>query len=201
MEILNMDDAQFLEKLSAALTVNADSVKVRSTVLPDWAQRFNIYNPENFIDPATAGDWYDATENFEHFDTPFVDPAVIEISSGVSLKTNAGEQTLNLTALSTFIAEKDKYEKLLLEFFVRYTFLNGGAYAAGEHFTFAMNSINTLESTNFTQETFIKNLVQLREIQILNEAGELRFHFSVAWDEEHGIYLTEKNGEIVVIEL
>jgi hypothetical protein len=215
-QTLTMNDPDFITKLTRALQLNRDvfstmsmpgeafsgheSVTVTSTVCAGWSLRYNLFNPENFEDPSTAADWYDPRINYEYYEKPFVDPTHIEISKTSLLKLDNQLQAAAkaLETLETYIANKSTNEEKLLAFFIQYTFGNGGAYAAGEHFTYTMQSIGALQGIEYTPESFIKDLVQLRRIELLGEEDACLLHFDVAWDIEHGVSLIYKQGTFSV---
>lgn len=205
MSKLQTQDPEFIAKLSIELSNNAGSanaVSVDSHLLPGWALQYNLHNPENFEDAATAGDWYSPEDIFEYYENPFVNPKELLVSSWSEDDSFVIANNEDLSALQTLIKNHLQFDESILKFFINYTFSGGGAYASKEHFEYAMHDIGKVQGVNFAHEMFIKKLVQLNEIYLVPDTETLLLRFSVAWDEEHGLHVLWKiDGTLSVIEM
>jgi hypothetical protein len=177
--------------------VGKDEVLVTSTLCAGWSLRYNLFNPENFEDPSTVGDWYDPKDLFEYYETPYADPTKLTITKVSEDATQRRQvaQASSLSTLESFITRQAEREEELLAFFLGYTFGNGGTYADGRHFGYAMATIGTLRGVSYTPESFIKELVQLRTFILVGEPDTCRLYFDVAWDLEHGLCVQYQAGQ------
>ncbi|UII20299.1 hypothetical protein [Fulvivirga ligni] len=175
-ENLTMKSPRFFSVLKEQLAEN-DTVTVESFICTDWNMYYDLHNPENFSDPDAQEDWQKNDDVFDYFEVPYTNNTETEITC---------YDDCNVSLLEKVATNSDKVENNLLSFFERYTFGNGGAYAAGVRFEYAKVEIERLHNQSLSYHDFLKRNLCLQEIN-LDDEDSLSMHFRCSWDAEHGV--------------
>ena len=177
---LNISDPQFFSTIKTLFNQDSrEEIRVDNFICKDWNVFYDLGNPENFEDPEAAPEWYDSSDVYEYYKSPFCNSSSIHFYSA--------DKISDIGALEDLIEKKESYESKLLDFFVHYTFGAGGAYAAKEHFEYARKTIELLHDTKVTEKEFIKQNVCLDTVIICNSPDKIKLHFHCGWDSEHGV--------------
>ena len=177
-ENLKITKPQFYKILKAELK-EKEEVSIDAFMCLDWNMYYDLHNPENFSNPDSSERWEDNSDVFEYYKKPFTDNSKVVISSY--------SDDFSVSLLKKLIQNKEIVELNVLQFFEKYTFGNGGAYAEAIHYKYAKIEIERLHNTNYTNQEFLKRNLCLNTIAICKKANEIRLHFACSWDTEHGI--------------
>ncbi|MBQ4912837.1 hypothetical protein J8L85_00210 [Maribacter sp. MMG018] len=167
-------------------------IQVDNFICKDWNVYYNLYNPENFEDPENSPEWYDVSEVYEYYETPF--------STSDKISFYSSKRVDDFQTIKELIEKSAEIEKKLLTAIVNYTFGNGGAYASAKHYEYAKRTMEILHKTEFSNEEFIKKNLCIDTISFGDKNDELELLFNCSWNEEHGLKINLKNNEIMSIE-
>lgn len=190
-EILNVKLPNFFLLLEEKL-LQKEEISIENFICKDWTVHYNLYNPENFEDPENPPKWYNVSEVYDYYEKPYTDP------TRLLLYTNT--KSIDYSILKDLVKNAAQWEQKMLHFLVNYTFGNKGAYAEGQYYDYAKKTIANRHQTNYTNETFLKHNLCLDSIELMEEKEGLILHFDCSWDEEHGLDILLRDGEVLKIE-
>ncbi|WP_299942522.1 hypothetical protein [uncultured Microbulbifer sp.] len=197
-ETLLTTDPDFFMKLDAAIKKDLDDeAKIENFICKNWKQYYDLGNPENFEDtesPEYTEYGLDNSEHLHRFEKPLPHTPTISVCHDYRAKK---EDLLDASSLMDLVQNAASYEEKLLDFFIHYTFGDGGSHAEGKHYNYALQTAELLEKKSFTQRTFMTRLLCLESIVIPTRQHGPIFEFRCAWDEEHGEYVEIENGKII----
>ncbi len=155
------------------------AVPVKNFICKNWNCYFDLHNPENFDNPEGVKEWHNNSKCYDYYEKPYWDPLILNIWSDV--------EDEDFSALQNVIENAAAYEEKILNFFINYIFGDGGAYAAGVHFDYALKTIQCDQKQQWTREEFLMRCLCVNAVSILPDPHALLVRFQCAWDIEHGV--------------
>lgn len=181
-----------LEKEIIQASKTRDSYHSIFPIFEDWICRYDLYNPENFLDPDHLPEWYsgDQTEHWEYYDKRDPNEAV-NINFFLDEEEWLGEKIEILPQIQFLLENKEKLSGDFYDLVFNYVYENH-SWANSKHFDYALKCINKAERTCKNREVFIKNMFGLSEI--LFSPSKVEFIFKCSFDTEHGLSVTLIGG-------
>ncbi|KZL20622.1 hypothetical protein PsAD2_01108 [Pseudovibrio axinellae] len=195
-KILKLENSNFYSKLISTISEDFDrQAQIEKFICKSWEIHYDLFNPENFEDPEDHELSKNNPDYFEELEIPHTNAAILDVFG------HNRQKDYDVTTLQDLIKHTALIEERILDFFIHYTFGDGGAYAEGKHYRYAQTTIEDHYKTSFTQKEFVRRLLRLQTIILPSAIDGLKLEFMCAWDMEHGVVLEFKDGSMVESEI
>lgn len=168
--------------------LSEEYLNIHLSFCQEWHCLYELYNIENFSDPNKS---IDSLADYWKYQSSAKKP-----HHSVCVYTNITD--IELTNYFNLYEKTLLLENKLLLAFEAYTFGGGLDPNLIKNFECAKKTIEQSEAQLYTNTDFLKKCLSLNHVEI-KEKSCLQFHYTCAWDTEHGVFVTlTENGVFTI---